>query len=174
MRGNILSPEYMITNLVAVLLVFLAWRRPKSATFLMAVLFTGAAVFNTLTAIFHPERYMVYADLAAIPIYESFIGGYFSRNVRFIIFFIAALQLLAGIFMLSSRILSNIAFAGAAFFLLAIAPLGAGSAFPSSLLFAAACIILIARRKKGNKLDSSVKQVITDKQHYDEKAFPHY
>lgn len=35
MRGNIFSPEYMISNAIALLLVILAWRRPLAAPWIL-------------------------------------------------------------------------------------------------------------------------------------------
>lgn len=171
MRGNIFSPEYMISNAIAILLLFLAWRRPLAATISMTLLFIGAAIFNMITAVFVPDKYMAFADVAALPVYERFINGYFSQHVRSIILSIAVLQLLAGIFMLAPRGWSAAAFAGAALFLLAIAPLGAGAAFPCSLLLAVACIILLVKGRKGERV---VHKLISDKQRYDENTFPHY
>src|SRR5688572_1586450 len=100
MYGNIFSPAYMISNIIAIVLVVLAWRQPKIATISMMLLFVGAAVFNTITAVLHPRVYMAFADLAALPIYEKFINGYFSQHIRSTILSIAILQFFAGVLML--------------------------------------------------------------------------
>jgi hypothetical protein len=148
MRGNIFSPEYMISNLVGFVLIILAIVRPSTTRWIFSFIFTGAAAFNTMTAIYSPEDYLSYASMAALPVYEDFINGFFSEHIRAFVISIAAAQLLIGMFITGRAIIANIALAGAAFFLLAIAPLGAGAAFPSSVLMAAACIILLFKKKQ--------------------------
>ncbi len=145
MRGNILSPESLLSNGVSLLLLMLAIWRPVVARWLFCILFIGAAFFNTYTAIVHPEKYLLYADLTALPMYEQFIRGAFSRHITTYIIAIAIGQLLTGIYIGSSGQLYKAALAGAIIFLLAIAPLGAGSAFPCSIVMAAACMVLLRK-----------------------------
>jgi hypothetical protein len=96
---------------------------------------------------------MTYADLAAIPTYETFIRGNFSRHITTFILTIAVAQLAIGICIAGKGALSKTALAGAIIFLLAIAPLGAGSAFPCTVILAAACTVLLI---KGQLLPLSV------------------
>jgi hypothetical protein len=143
MRGNIFSPEYMFSNTIALLLLILAIKRPQIARATLSLIFIGAAGYNAIIAIYYPERYMVYADLTASPLYETFIRGAFSRHITFYILSIALLQLVIGTLIGWRGTWMKLALSGAAAFLIAIAPLGAGSAFPCPLLLAAACLILI-------------------------------
>lgn len=145
MRGNIFSPESVLSNAISLLLLILAFKRPVTARTLMSILFIGAACFNGYTAIMHPETYMTYADLAAIPTYETFIRGNFSRHITTFILTIAVAQLAIGICIAGKGALSKTALAGAIIFLLAIAPLGAGSAFPCTVILAAACTVLLIK-----------------------------
>lgn len=145
MRGNIFSPESVLSNAVGLLLLILAFKRPVTARSLISMLFMAAACFNAYTAIAHPERYMVYAELAALPAYESFIRGTFSRHISTFILLIAIAQLAIGVCIAGSGMLSRAALAGAGIFLLAIAPLGAGSAFPCTVVLAAACAVLLIK-----------------------------
>lgn len=145
MRGNIFSPESVLSNAISLLLLILAFNRPLTARTLISILFIGAACFNSYTAIVHSEKYMVYADLAAIPAYEKFIRGAFSRHISTYILPIAIAQLAIGICIAGRGALSRAALAGAIIFLLAIAPLGAGSAFPCTVVLAAACMVLLLK-----------------------------
>jgi len=143
MRGNIFSPEYMFSNTVALLLLVLAIKRPQVARAILSLIFIGAAFYNAAVAIYYPAQYMVYADLTASRHYEAFIRGAFSRHITFYILIIALLQLAAGTLIGWKGIWMKLALAGAFIFLLAIAPLGAGSAFPCSVLLAAASLTLL-------------------------------
>ena len=145
MRGNIFSPESIFSNAISLLLLILAIKRPVTARTLISILFIGAAIFNGYTTIARPEKYMGFAEMAALPVYETFIRGEFSRHITSYILAIALAQLATGIGIAGRRALSRVALAGAVIFLVAIAPLGAGSAFPCSLVLAAACIILIIK-----------------------------
>lgn len=148
MSGNIFSPTYMIANLAGFTLIILAITRPNTTRWVLSFIFTGAAAFNALTAAYSPEDYLGYADIAGLAVYEDFINGFFSRHIRAIVLSIAGAQMFVGMSITGKAAISNIALGGAAFFLLAIAPLGAGSAFPSTVLMAAACIILIFKKKR--------------------------
>ncbi|WP_295125091.1 hypothetical protein [uncultured Chitinophaga sp.] len=151
MNGNIFSPEYMLSNAIALLLLGIAFLRPFTAKVILSVIFVAAAIVNGITAIYHPQAYLYYADVAALPVYERFILGYFSTHTTLIVFSIAFLQLAAGVFMTRRGLTGTMALAGSATFLLAIAPLGAGSAFPCSVLLAVSCIVLIFAKEQ-NKL----------------------
>ena len=143
MRGNIFSPEYILSNVVAFLLLVLAVKRPLITRALMSLIFMGASCYNGILAIYYPERYLVYADLTASPLYERFIRGAFSHHITSYILFIAVMQFLTGTLIGWKKGWMKAALGGAAFFLIAIAPLGAGAAFPCTILLAIACVILI-------------------------------
>ncbi|MRG45317.1 hypothetical protein GFS24_09330 [Chitinophaga sp. SYP-B3965] len=143
MRGNIFSPEYLISNGIAAVLLLLTFTRPATARSLLCILFTGAAFFNGIAAFMHPEWYLSYADIAAIPSYERIINGAFSRHITAYVLTIAIGQLSIGIFIGSKGWLQKTALAGAVVFLLAISPLGAGAAFPCTIILAAACVVLL-------------------------------
>ncbi len=143
MRGNIFSPAALLSNAIALLLLVLAIKRPVTARTLISILFIGAACFNGYTAIAHPGVYLEFAAFAALPAYETFIRGPFSQHITAYILAIAIAQLLIGIGIAGRKALSGAALAGAIIFLIAIAPLGAGSAFPCSIVLAAACAVLL-------------------------------
>lgn len=143
MRGNIFSPESLLSNGIALLLLILAIRKPVASRILLFVIFIGASFLNTFMAINHPDRYLIYGELAALPSYEQFILGAFSRHITTYVLMIAVAQFCIGIFLTSKGTLLKTGLVGAIIFLIAIAPLGAGSAFPCTLLLAAACLVLL-------------------------------
>jgi len=143
MRGNIFSPESLLSNGIALILLILAIRKPVACRLLLCFIFIGASFLNTFMAINHPDRYLIYGELAALSSYEQLIMGAFSRHITTYVLMIAAVQFCIGIFLTSKGKLLKASLASAAIFLIAIAPLGAGSAFPCTLLLAAACLILL-------------------------------
>lgn len=147
MRGNIFSTAYMLSNLVAVLIAYVCILKPVIGRMTMSLLFIAASVVNAVISLSHPQIYMTYADVAALPVYVDFINGFFSRHITIFILCIAVVQFLIGGFLIWKGTMEKLALAGAIIFLLAIAPLGAGASFPCTLLLAFACIILMMEKK---------------------------
>ena len=147
MTGNIFSSPYILSNFVAVLIIYICIMKPVFGRMCMSLLFLGASVVNTVIAISYPWLYLTYADVAALPGYVQFINGFFSRHITTIILFIAAAQFLIGMLLVWKGKMEKLALVGAVIFLLAIAPLGAGSSFPCSLLLTVACILLMKEKK---------------------------
>lgn len=147
MKGNVFSSAYMLSNFVAVLIVYICIMKPVFGRMCMSLLFIAAAVVNTVIAISYPRLYLAYADVAALPQYVQFINGFFSRHITSFVLSIAVAQFLAGCLMMWKGVAEMLALAGAVIFLLAIAPLGAGSSFPCSLLLALGCFLLMKERK---------------------------
>ena len=133
------------SNVVAGLLVLLAWWRPTWARWAFAAVFLAAGVFNALTVRGEPEAYTSYAQWALLDPYRTFIQGSFSEHTAAFVTVIAAGQLLVGALLALPRPWRDGGLAGAIVFLLAIAPLGAGSAFPATVVMALA-VVLIAWR----------------------------
>lgn len=147
MRGNIFSQAYMLSNFIAVLILYISIIKPVFGRMCMSLLFLGGAVVNTVISISHPQIYMTYADVAALPAYEEFINGYFGSHITGFVLSIAVGQLLIGLALLWKGPLEKIALAGAVVFLLAIAPLGAGASFPCTVVLAIACLFLMREKK---------------------------
>jgi hypothetical protein len=147
MRGNIFSQAYMLSNFIAVLILYICIIKPVFGRMCMSLLFLGGAVVNTVISISHPQIYMTYADVAALPAYIRFINGYFSSHITGFVLLIALGQLLIGLALLWKGPLEKIALVGATIFLLAIAPLGAGASFPCTVILAMACLFLMKEKK---------------------------
>ncbi|HSN60647.1 MAG TPA: hypothetical protein VLR49_06920 [Ferruginibacter sp.] len=131
----------VVSNMVALLLLFLSWKRKNIARILFAILFTWAAVVNWTTAHNNPLVYLEYGKYA-INIYSEIIYGAFSKHITGYISFIAAGQLLIALGFLARGIIVKISCVGGIIFLMAIAPLGTGSAFPFSIIASIALYLL--------------------------------
>ncbi len=129
------------SNLVALLLLFLSWKRKNTARLLFAMLFFWASVTNRMTATQYPDTYLEYGKYA-IPLYKKIINGEFSSHITGYVCTIAVAQLLIALGLLARGMVVKISCIGGMIFLLAIAPLGLGAAFPFSIIAALALFIL--------------------------------
>jgi len=111
------------------------------------IIFILAGIFNIYTVISNPQAYIGYGQ-GAVDLYQKFIYGIFSSYTSLIVSFIALGQILVGIFLFMKRTLFLGGILGGIIFLVAISPLGLGSAFPSTLLMSVSLVLLYLRYKK--------------------------
>lgn len=137
---------YIITNVVAVVLLAMAWKFPRLARLMFAVLFIGAAFFNGSNAASNPAAYLDYAGTALLAFYRNFILGYFAQHTTLLLSIIALCQLFTGIALLLKGRVLRLGIIGGILFFIAIAPLGFGSAFPSTLIMAAGLGLLFRNK----------------------------
>jgi len=133
---------YIISNAVALLILWVAWKQPRLARFLFFLLFAWASRANWTTALHHPQFYIEYADLSFLNIYRQFIRGWFSNHITEAVGLIATCQALIAVSMILKGWILKLGTISAIIFLLAIAPLGVGSAFPFSLIASGALYII--------------------------------
>jgi hypothetical protein len=137
---------YLIANTIALGLLVLAFRKPRWARWASVAVFLGAALVNVLIGLSEPADYQSFGDLAWLSLYRDFIHGWFRGHVPWLLFPIALGQLLIALLLLdNTRFSRRLGTAGAVIFLLAIAPLGAGSGFPLSLAFGLALVVMTRR-----------------------------
>lgn len=139
---------YLISNAVAVLMLWAAWKRPRLARLMFLLLFGWASWVNWTTALQNPRFYIEYADLSFLDLYEDFIRGWFSHHITGMVGFIATCQALIALSMPFRGWLLKTGLIGAVVFLVAIAPLGVGSAFPFSITASFALLFIL--KNKGN------------------------
>ena len=137
--------SYIISNVVAVLMLFAAWKTPRIARVLFFLLFAWASYTNYNYAIHNPNAYLEYASLSFLNIYIRFIQGWFSQHIIAAVGFIATCQALIGISMLLKGWIFKTGCVGVIIFLLAIAPLGVGSGFPCTVIMAVAIFIILKK-----------------------------
>lgn len=63
--SDIVAP-YIASNVLALILLACAWRWPRAARWLFAVVFLAASVVNALFALSQPEVYLSYAQGAMV------------------------------------------------------------------------------------------------------------
>lgn len=152
-----IAPEYLapyiISNVLAVLLLLCAFKWPSFVRWFSVALFIGAALFNAYTGIVDPASYVEGFGPGAAALYRRFITGFFAAHASAIIIAIAAGQLAVGLLMARDGTL-RLGVLGAAIFLVAIMPLGVGSAFPFSLFAIAALVVM--RRKLRRSMESEM------------------
>lgn len=136
---------YSISNLVALLLLWLSFKKPTVARFFLFLLFGWACWVNWTTAHQHPEVYLEYADFTFLPFYKTFILGYFRQHITIIISLIAIGQAFISLSMWMKGFIFQLGCFGAIVFLTAIAPLGVGSAFPFSVIVIIGLIRLVRK-----------------------------
>jgi hypothetical protein len=137
---------YIISNIVFALSIIAAIKRPMWTRIFFAAFFLWAAYFNSTTAIQSPEIYLTYATLDALPVYRRFINGFFRERITVIVFTIAAGQFLIALGLILNKTWVRLACIGGIIFGLAIAPLGVGSGFPSTVCMAIAFFILLKKK----------------------------
>lgn len=144
---NLLIP-YLVTFSVTFLLIYICYRWPKMGKIAWGLIFILAGIFNIYTGLSEPQVYVEIYGETAVGFYKTIINGIFDSFTSFIVCLIAAAQILAGIFLLQKKRLFVLGIAGGIIFLLAITPLGVGSAFPSTLFMAFSLGLLYFRIKK--------------------------
>jgi hypothetical protein len=145
---------YLISNFVALAILGLAFWRPRIVKWTWVVIFLWAAAINTLTASREPWQYLLYGALTPSDTYRAFIEGWFSRHVTEMVLSIAVGQV-AIAFLLARSESRRLGVLGASVFLLAIAPLGVGSAFPFSLTAVASLVVMEWRLGTRKRRESS-------------------
>lgn len=133
---------YLITNAATLALAGVCLRWKGAGRILFALLFLGAACVNAVTASQRPGDYLAFAYTARLGIYRDFILGGFSAHIPLFVGLIAAGQFAIAALLAAKGAAVRLGLAGAVFFFLAIAPLGIGSAFPSTLIASAAALSL--------------------------------
>ena len=148
MKGldNFLLP-YTISQVASIIILIVAWKKTKWARILFALLFFWAAGTNMYFGIYSPGIYQQYADLALL-FYRDFINGWFSQYSYIMIPLIATGQFLIALGMLLKGWWVQGASIGAIIFLMGIAPLMVGSAFPFSITVSFAAFLILKNDKK--------------------------
>jgi hypothetical protein len=137
---------YLISNAIALALLGLAFRRPVWVRWASITIFLWAAFTNGRIAMTSPLDYQTFGDLTWSSLYRAFIEGWFREHTAWLLLPIAAGQLVIAFLFLSNTSRSRrLATVGAVVFLLAIVPLGVGSAFPFSLTYGLALVLMSQR-----------------------------
>ena len=135
---------YLVSNAIALALLGLAFRRPNWVRWLSVAIFGWAAYTNWRIAVTRPLDYQTFGELTTSGAYREFIRGWFRLHTAELLLPIAAGQLaIALMLIVNRRITRRLAVVGAVVFLLAIAPLGVGSAFPFSITYSIGLLVML-------------------------------
>src|SRR6266567_9013699 len=119
---------YIASNVVALILLALAFRRPRWVRVASIAIFAWAALVNSRIALFHPLEYQGFGDLAVLSLYRDFIHGWFRQHTTLLLLPIAIGQAVIALLLATeSRNIRRLGVVGGTVFLLAICPLGVGS-----------------------------------------------
>ena len=140
-----ISPGLLISNLIAVAVVVSCWKWQIFGRGFYFVLFLGASIANGYTSIFKPQGYLSFAKLTFFQFYKDFITGFFSEHITPIVLGIAICQFLIALSMLFKGNILKLGSAGGIIFLISIAPLGIGSAFPFTLILSIGLYFIIRK-----------------------------
>jgi len=133
---------YLVSQIIFILLLIASWRWFKGARIFWMLIFLAAGLFNLYTALTDPQVYTMYAPGVWLPLYRTFIDGEFARHPQWYVIPIALGQLCISILLTQKTPLFRLGCLGGIIFLLAISPLGIGSAFPATVIGALGLVLL--------------------------------
>jgi hypothetical protein len=123
------------------------WKQHRILRLMFFLIFGWASWTNWNEAIIAPQFYLDYAGLTFSDLYRDFIEEWFSWHITLAVGFIATCQALIAVSMLFKGWIFRTGSIGAIIFLIAIAPLGVGSAFPCTLIMAVAMWLLLREKQ---------------------------
>ncbi len=97
-------------------------------------------------------------EMAVLDVYKEFIAGFFIQHSKAIVLLIALGQLCTAALLLYKQNLRRLSVGGGCIIFEAIAPLGVGSAFQSTLLMVAGLVLMECRLTKVSVLQPSTQQ----------------
>ncbi len=133
----------IISNLFAIILIFICYFKPKAGNILWVIIFIAAGSYNIATAFKTPDIYVeAFGPTAVFSFNKNFIYGIFKSHTTFFVMLIASSQISAALFLLMKNKLYKFGIIAGIIFLIAVALLNTGSAFPSTILMAVSLAIL--------------------------------
>ena len=147
--------NYVISNIFALVLIVTAARWPKVARLSISVLFLGGGIWNLFASLTMPAFYVTTYGPLATPPYQAFIYGPFAANPAVFVIPIAIGELAIGAAAAGRGIWVRLSMIGMTGFMLGLAPLGVGGAFPFSV-FALVAGYLVYRKPLATSLFEDV------------------
>jgi hypothetical protein len=138
----------ILANLVALVIMLSSYNFPRFMRFIWGIIFIAAGVVNLITIINEPGIYVDAFGPGAIDFYKEIIYGPFSKQPGVYVALIAAGQIFVGSLIWSGGLWYYLGLTGGVIFMLAIAPLGVGSAFPSTVFLAFGLIFMMRKKRR--------------------------
>lgn len=134
--GDYILP-WFISNMLGFVLLWISIKAPRVSRKVWGFLMILASLANTHVAVMDQKNYHEYGVLS-IPPYQQFIYSKFFEYPALLVLPIAMCQNIIGFVLMLSEMPWRLkaAITGLIVFFFGIAPLGVGSAFPSSLIYA--------------------------------------
>jgi len=132
---------FIVSNIIALFLLFVSIRWKRAARISFGLIFIAAGIFNAYQSSVDASVYTTVYGETAVSFYKSLIYNVFAKNAEVYVKLIASFQLIAGISLVLKKPLYYIGIFCGIVFLLGIAPLGVGSAFPATILMAVSLYI---------------------------------
>lgn len=147
MPDALLGP-YLASSALALALVGVAHIWPRLARGAFVLIFAAAAVANAILVTREPSLYVAGYAPSAVPLYRAFILGFFSQHTVLLVLLIALGQFVVALLLTRRGRVFHLGVLGGTGFLVAIAPLGMGSAFPATLIMAGALLLMAYRLRQ--------------------------
>ncbi|MBS1709828.1 MAG: hypothetical protein JSS65_14035 [Armatimonadetes bacterium] len=133
---------YAVSQVFAVVTLAFAFGRPKVARWVMAALFSYAAVHNALFAVFSPQEYQGFASMMLVGWYREIVEGPFRTSATAWLAVIALGQAIVALCLAMGGQRLWVGVAGVIVFLVALLPFGVGSAFPFGVVVSLAALVV--------------------------------
>ena len=137
---------YTVCNFMALTALVVCLERPLLARLTYSLFFGVASLLNVYLAFFHPDVYLGLARYSLVPIYESFILGWFSQHTQVFILGLATLQLWVALSIWARGWFFRAGVTTGILLLALLLPLGLGAAFPAPLNMAIGLRLLLGRQ----------------------------
>ena len=138
---------YIITNGLSLIMIWISYKFYRTGKYVFGVIFVLASIFNFYNVIKDTESYLEFGKTAILFFYNDFIFGPFRDHIMVYILTISIIQMFIGLCLFTEGVMESYGIIGGIIFFILIAPLGIGSAFPSTLLMVVALIVTNVRRK---------------------------
>ena len=156
--------NYVISNIFALALIVAAARWPRVARLFVSVLFVGGGIWNLFASLTMPQFYVATYGPLATPPYQAFIYGPFATNPALFVVPIAIGEMTIGVLAAGSGRWIRLSMVGMTVFMLGLAPLGVGGAFPFSV-FAIVAGYLLWSKPLTTSLFQDVRATLTTVAH---------
>ena len=150
---------YLISQAASLIILIAAWKRTRWARWLFSALFLWASATNMYIGLTDPDSYLDNARFA-IPLYQDFINGWFSHYNHIVIPLIAVGQFFISIGIVLNGWWVKLACIGSIIFLLSIAPLMVGAAFPFSITVSIASWLIFLNDDKNYNWKRQAKSML--------------
>ncbi|WP_341835655.1 hypothetical protein WJU16_22780 [Chitinophaga pollutisoli] len=128
--------------------VLFSFRRPRQAAIVLGLIFLVAAAVNIVVLAARPDAFLALSAVAVYDWYVRVIGSSFRVHEQAIVISITLAQLLITLGLFSSGNWRTGALLCALIFFWAIAPFGAGAAFPAPIILSGACLVILFKTNR--------------------------